>query len=99
MQTNYKLFLFLAEDGWTANDLIYVWSDHDALQFAKNISLPGGFKMGDRGQDYCDVTTTTGIGLFFFGYTFYFGNIFCLQESTVACRLTWCLQESSPTSL
>ena len=41
-------------------DLIYVWKDQEALKFADNISLPGGFKMGDTGQDYCDVKTATG---------------------------------------
>ena len=47
-------------DGWTMQDLIYVWKDQEALKFADNISLPGGFKMGDTGQDYCDVKTATG---------------------------------------
>ena len=44
-------------------DLIYVWKDQDALKFADNISLPGGFKMGDTGQDYCDVKTATGFSI------------------------------------
>jgi len=53
-------YLYVASYGWTKNDLIYVWKDQEALQFANNISLPGGFKMGPTGQDYCDVRTSTG---------------------------------------
>eukprot|EP00091_Calanus_sinicus_P007351 TRINITY_DN18362_c0_g1_i1.p1 TRINITY_DN18362_c0_g1~~TRINITY_DN18362_c0_g1_i1.p1 ORF type:complete len:160 (-),score=32.24 TRINITY_DN18362_c0_g1_i1:57-476(-) len=52
-------YLYVASYGWTMNDLIYVWKDQEALQFVNNISLPGGFKMGDTGQDYCDVKTAT----------------------------------------
>ena len=28
-------------DGWTKNDLIYVWKQEGALQIANNLSLPG----------------------------------------------------------
>ena len=40
--------------------MVYVWKDETAVQFAPNMSLPGGFKMGRTGQDYCDVKTATG---------------------------------------
>ena len=47
-------------DGWTKNDLIYVWKGAGALQFAGNLSLPGGFKMANSTNKYCDVKTATG---------------------------------------
>ena len=47
-------------DGWTASDLVYVWKDAAAVQFAPNMSLPGGFKLSRTGQDYCDLATATG---------------------------------------
>ena len=47
-------------DGWTSNDLIYIWTDNSSVKMAGNLSLPGGFKMADIGQNYCDVTTATG---------------------------------------
>ena len=42
------------------NDLIYVWKQEGALQFAPNLSLPGGFILADTGNQYCDVKTSTG---------------------------------------
>ena len=50
----------LVSDGWTKNDLIYIWKDKGALQFAANLSLPGGFKMANNTNKYCDVATATG---------------------------------------
>ena len=47
-------------DGWTKNDLIYIWKHEGALQFANNLSLPGGFILSNTGNSYCDVTTSTG---------------------------------------
>ena len=47
-------------DGWTKNDLIYTWKQEGALQFAPNLSLPGGFILADTGNQYCDVKTSTG---------------------------------------
>ena len=47
-------------DGWTKNDLIYVWKAASALQFTGNLSLPGGFKMENNTAKYCDVKTATG---------------------------------------
>ena len=47
-------------DGWTKNDLIYIWKGEGALQFASNLSLPGGFKMANHTNKYCDVITATG---------------------------------------
>jgi len=52
--------LSIASYGWTKNDLIYQWKDKGALQFAGNLSLPGGFKMANSSNQYCDVATATG---------------------------------------
>ena len=52
------MFKFL--DGWAKNDLEYMWKGADALQFAGNLSLPGGFKMANSSSKYCDVVTATG---------------------------------------
>ena len=51
-------------DGWTKNDLVYVWKDDgNPVQLASNLSLPGGFQLGAFGSQYCDVVTSTGIEL------------------------------------
>ena len=42
-----NLWAFVS-DGWTKNDLIYIWKGEGALQFAANLSLPGGFKMANH---------------------------------------------------
>ena len=47
-------------DGWTKNDLVYVWKEGNPVQLAGNLSLPGGFKLGAFGSQYCDVITATG---------------------------------------
>merc|ERR1719270_889222 len=52
--------LDVASYGWTKNDLIYIWKGEGALQFAANLSLPGGFKMANHTNKYCDVITATG---------------------------------------
>ena len=54
-----NLWAFVS-DGWTKNDLIYIWKGEGALQFANNLSLPGGFKMANHTNKYCDVATATG---------------------------------------
>ena len=47
-------------DGWTKADLVYVWKDEGALQFADNLTMPGGFILDTTGNQYCDVKTATG---------------------------------------
>ena len=37
-----------------------MWKAEGALQFATNLSLPGGFLLASTGNQYCDVTTSTG---------------------------------------
>ena len=41
-------FMGFVSDGWTKNDLIYIWKGEGALQFAANLSLPGGFTMANH---------------------------------------------------
>jgi len=52
--------LNVASYGWTKGDLIYVWKENGAVQFPDNFSLPGGFKLDDYGNQYCDIETVTG---------------------------------------
>jgi len=52
--------LDVASYGWTADDLVYIWKGEGALQFAANLSLPGGFKMANSSNKRCDVSTATG---------------------------------------
>lgn len=52
--------LDVASYGWTTNDLIYEWKSTKPVQFAGNISLPGGFKMDGYDNENCDVKTATG---------------------------------------
>ena len=47
-------------DGWTKNDLVYEWYPSQPVQIPRNLTLPGGFKLGKTGNDSCDVTTATG---------------------------------------
>ena len=51
---------FSCADGWTKNDLVYVWKEGNPVQLAPNLTLPGGFKLGAFGSKYCDVITATG---------------------------------------
>ena len=55
-----KLVIPFCSDGWTKNDLVYSWYDVRPVQIPGNLSLPGGFKLGGFGNQYCDVITTTG---------------------------------------
>ena len=49
----------IIEDGWAKSDVEYVWKENP-VQLAGNLSLPGGFKLGAFGSEYCDVVTATG---------------------------------------
>ena len=39
-------------DGWAKSDVEYVWKENP-VQLAGNLSLPGGFKLGAFGSEYC----------------------------------------------
>ena len=55
----YESFYYIS-DGWTKNDLVYSWYERGPVQIPRNLSLPGGFKLGGYSNAYCDVKTTTG---------------------------------------
>ena len=57
---NFPLFFSFSPDGWTKSDLVYSWFAVRPVQIPGNLSLPGGFKLGGYGNQYCDVITTTG---------------------------------------
>jgi len=52
--------MFYATDGWAKDDLVYEWIPQGPVQIPRNLSLPGGFKLGGFGNTYCDVITATG---------------------------------------
>jgi len=53
-------YLFVASYGWTKSDLVYSWYERGPVQIPRNLSLPGGFKLGGFDNQYCDVKTATG---------------------------------------
>ena len=59
-ETLFRNNIYLLSDGWTKDDLVYVWRDDEPVQLAGNLSLPGGFQLGAYGSEYCDVVTATG---------------------------------------
>lgn len=54
----YVYFVILS-DGWTTNDLIFVWKDGDPVQVVKNLHLPR-FTLETYRTDYCNSKTNTG---------------------------------------
>jgi len=53
-------YLNIASYGWAKDDLVYEWIPQGPVQIPRNLSLPGGFKLGGFGNEYCDVITATG---------------------------------------
>lgn len=47
-------------DGWTTDDVIYVWKYPEPVQFVQNLFLPGGFELHSNKEGRCDITTATG---------------------------------------
>ena len=57
-----KYFSWFFSDGWTTNDLVYMWKTGGSpVQLTANLSLPGGFKLDNHTSLKCDVVTATGI--------------------------------------
>lgn len=64
---NYFFPLFLSpppygivfEDGWTTNDLVFLWKEGDPVQVVKNLHLPR-FTLEKFLTDYCNSKTNTG---------------------------------------
>jgi len=52
------LFFFLA-DGWTTDDLQYLWKAVEPVQIVKNLHLPR-FRLEKYISDYCNIITNTG---------------------------------------
>ncbi len=47
-------------DGWTTQDVIYVWKVPAPVQMAPNLFLPGGFELNKYRNGSCNVKTATG---------------------------------------
>lgn len=46
-------------DGYTTDDILYLWKDTDPVQIAQNLSLPR-FSIENYDSSYCNVKTNTG---------------------------------------
>lgn len=54
-----KCGLYVA-DGWTTDDLVFLWKEGDPVQVVKNLHLPR-FTLERFLTDYCNSKTNTGI--------------------------------------
>ena len=50
---------FLIADGWTTDDLQYLWKRVDPVQIVENLHLPR-FTLEKYISDYCNIKTNTG---------------------------------------
>ena len=46
-------------DGYTTDDITYLWKEVDPVQIAQNLNLPR-FSIEEYGSTYCNVKTNTG---------------------------------------
>ena len=46
-------------DGYTTDDILYLWKSQEPVQIAKNLSLPR-FNIENLSASYCTVKTNTG---------------------------------------
>lgn len=46
-------------DGYTTDDILYLWKSQEPVQIAKNLSLPR-FNIENHSASYCTVKTNTG---------------------------------------
>lgn len=51
---------FLLPDGWTTDDLVFLWKEGDPVQVVKNLHLPR-FTLEKFLTDYCNSKTNTGL--------------------------------------
>lgn len=49
----------LFKDGWTTDDLVFLWKEGDPVQVVKNLHLPR-FTLEKFLTDYCNSKTNTG---------------------------------------
>lgn len=54
-------------DGWTTDDLVFLWKEGDPVQVVKNLHLPR-FTLEKFLTDYCNSKTNTGNYLFYGSY-------------------------------
>ena len=50
---------FKISDGYTTDDITYLWKDKDPVQIAQGLSLPR-FSIEKYASSYCTVSTNTG---------------------------------------
>lgn len=53
------IFKRLSADGWTTDDLVFLWKEGDPVQVVKNLHLPR-FTLEKFLTDYCNSKTNTG---------------------------------------
>lgn len=53
-------FIQFSTDGWTTNDLVFLWKEGDPVQVVKNLHLPR-FTLEKFLTDYCNSKTNTGM--------------------------------------
>ena len=58
------LFIF-STDGWTTDDLQYLWKRKDPVQIVENLHLPR-FTLEKYISDYCNIKTNTGKHCYFY---------------------------------
>ena len=51
--------IFFHTDGWTTDDLQYMWKDQEPVQIVKDLHLPR-FTLERYISDYCNIKTNTG---------------------------------------
>ena len=49
-------------DGYTTDDITYLWDSRDPVQLAKSLNLPR-FNIENYSSSYCNVKTNTGADL------------------------------------
>ena len=49
----------MVADGYTTDDILYLWKSTGPVQIAKNLSLPR-FSIENYASSYCNVKTNTG---------------------------------------
>lgn len=59
-------FIFIVYlDGWTTDDLVFLWKEGDPVQVVKNLHLPR-FTLEKFLTDYCNSKTNTGIPAYYY---------------------------------
>lgn len=59
LQSVFTIFFLHFLDGWTTDDLVFLWKEGDPVQVVKNLHLPR-FTLEKFLTDYCNSKTNTG---------------------------------------